>query len=397
MASALDGIRVLDFSTSMAGAWCSRLLADFGADVAMVEPLGGHPLRELGPFDDDGASIPANYVQANKRSVAIDLERPEGREVLADLASAVDVVVESTVPGTLAGWGLAFEALEARRPRIVLASITPHGQDGRRARFPGNDLTAYALSGWASVNGLADREPLKGSGFNASYVAGTAAYGAVLTALCYREMHGFGQQVDIAEVETLGEIFGRSMLRAQYEDAIPGRQAEMTLVGSFPVPVKDGHISLGLGGGYRFRDALNVLGLSELAEDEQMQNPRYRARHQQQFVPQIIARLAEREKLDLFDAFSTVRVGSGPVLTMDELATDQHLRDRGFFVRPLDEPDGPEFPGSPFKLSETPWALRHGAPAIGEHTAGVLTDFAAYAEQQLAALAKQEVIAGVGA
>ena len=393
--SALDGIRVLDFSTSLAGAWCSRLLADFGADVALVEPPGGHPLRKLAPFDEDGASIAANYVQANKRSVAIDIERDDGREVLADLAAAADVVVESTVPGTLAEWGLAFDALEARRPRIVLVSITPHGQDGRRARFPGNDLTAYALSGWASVNGLADREPLKGSGFNASYVAGTAAYGATLTALCHRELHGVGQQIDLAEVEALGEIFGRSMLRAQYEDAIPRRNAEMTLVGSFPVPVKDGHISLGLGGGYRFRDALNVLGLAELADDEQMQNPSYRAGHQERFVPQIMEALTEREKLDLFDGFSAVRVGSGPVLTMEELASDRHLRDRGFYVQPEDNTDGPQFPGAPFKLSETPWALHHSAPAVGEHTAAVLADFAAYGSEQLAALATREVIAGV--
>ena len=111
MVSALDGIRALDFSTSLAGAGCSRLLADFGADVALVEPPGGHPLRKLAPFDEDGASIAANYVQANKRSVAIDIERDDGREVLADLAAAADVVVESTVPGTLAEWGLAFDAL----------------------------------------------------------------------------------------------------------------------------------------------------------------------------------------------------------------------------------------------------------------------------------------------
>lgn len=396
MEQALDAVRVVDFSTSMAGAWCSRLLADFGADVIMVEPGGGHPLRELAPHTEGGASIPAMYVHANKRSVAVELDQPAGRDVLADLVAASDVVVESTVPGTLADWGMPFERLEELRPGVILVSITPYGQDGARARYPGNDLTTYALSGWASINGLADREPIKGSGFNASYVAGTAAYGATLTALCYREMHGGGQQIDIAEVETQAEIFGRSMLRAQYEDAIPGRNTEMQLTGSFPVPVKDGHIALGLGGGYRFRDALNALGLPEMAEDEDLQNPRYRREHPEAFVPQIMDRLAEMKKVDLFEALSRVRVGSGPVLSMDELATDPHLRERGYFAPPASDPGGPEYPGAPFKMSETPWLLQHPAPDRGEHTAEVLAEVAGYEPEQIASLIERGVILAEG-
>lgn len=397
MAKALAGVRVLDFSTSMAGAWCSRLLADFGADVAMVEPPKGHPLRRLAPFASDGASIPALYVQANKRSVAIDLDQPEGRVVLGDLAAASDVVVESTVPGTLAEWGLAFEALEERRPGVILVSITPHGQDGRRARFPGNDLTAYARSGWASVNGRADREPIKGSGFTASYTAGIAAYGAALTALSHREMHGVGQQVDVAEVETMGKIFGRSMLRAQYEDAVPGRNAEQQMSPTFPGRVKDGYLTFGLRGGPRLRGAMEALGLAELA-DELPTFDRRQGRPQplpDEVVSQLLTGLAERTKLEIFEALGPVHASSGPVFAMDELARDEHLRDRGFYVSPADDPDGPEHPGAPFMMSATPWALERAAPAAGEHTAEVLREFAGYGQQQIAALDQSGVAAGV--
>ena len=394
MEQALEGIMVVDFSTSMAGAWCSRLLADFGADVVMVEPPGGHPLRQLAPHTKDGASIPAMYVQANKRSIALELDQPTGRAVLADLIAASDVVIESTVPGTLAGWEMSFEELEERRPGVILVSVTPYGQDCARAGYPGNDLTTYALSGWASINGLADREPIKGSGFNASYLAGTAAYGATLTALCYREMHGIGQQIDIAEVETQAEIFGRSMLRAQYEDAIPERNTEMHLTGSFPVPVKDGHIAVGLGSGYRFRDALNALGLPEMAEDAELQNPSYRRDHPEAFVPQITARLAEMNKAKLFDALARVRVGSGPVLTMDELATDPHLRERGYYAPPTADPDGPEYPGAPFKMSQTPWHLERGAPDRGAHTTEVMADVAGYGPTQIASLMERGIAIG---
>jgi crotonobetainyl-CoA:carnitine CoA-transferase CaiB-like acyl-CoA transferase len=394
---ALAGIRVLDFSISMAGAWCSRLLADFGADVVMVEPLRGHPLRQLAPFASDGAGIPALYVQANKRSVAIELDQPDGRAVLGDLAAASDVVVESTVPGTLAEWGLEFEALEERRPGVILVSITPHGQDGRRARFPGNDLTAYARSGWAHVNGRADREPIKGSGFTASYTAGIAAYGAVLTALCHREMHGVGQQVDVAEAEALGEIFGRSMLRAQYENAVPGRNAEQRMSATFPGRVKDGYLTFRPAAGRRLRETLEALGLADLTADLPAlpgpQDPRQPL--PDEMISQILARVAELTKLEVFEALGAIHVSSGPVFAMDELARDEHLRDRGFYVRAGSDSDAPEHPGAPFKMSATPWALERAAPAAGEHTAEVLREFAGYGQQQIASLEQSGIAAGV--
>src|SRR5690606_25673712 len=155
-----------------------------------------------------------------------------------------DVVVESTTPGTLEEWGIDYPRLESRRKGIILASITPHGQTGELAQVPGNDLTAFARSGWASINGLGSREPLNGSAFQASYNAGVAGAAAVLAALHHRTEHpGEGQHVDIAEVEVMASAFAPALLGGQYTGDVRPRKASIDMT-SGPVPVKDGYFAL---------------------------------------------------------------------------------------------------------------------------------------------------------
>ncbi|MEE8422185.1 MAG: CoA transferase [Dehalococcoidia bacterium] len=379
MALALEGIRVLDLSTRVAGAWCSRLLADFGADVVMVEAPGGNVVRALAPFDDDGDSIVGAYVLANKRSAMLDLASEQGRAALDDLAAGCDVVVDSAVPG------VDFDTLEGRRDGAILVSITPNGLSGARATHAGNDLTAHALSGWASVNGLADREPLKGSGLMASYVAGTAAYGATVTALLHRELHGRGQQIDVSETESLLEIFSAAFLRGQYFGEPFPRREKINMTGTFPVPVRDGHMSLTVGRGDRARDALIALGLHELADSEDWTTRPFQLARDPEIAAQIEAKALEWDRMDLFEALSVLRVIAGPVLYVDELSTNEQLNSRGYFVRPPDAPDGPRYPGAPVKLAATPWAMRRSRPAPGEHTAEVLREVAGYDEAQVEA------------
>jgi len=373
---ALDDLFVVDLSTTVAGAWCSRLLADFGADVVLVEAPGGSPVRRLAPFAEDGTSITAEYVLANKRSIELDLETAEGRDELSRLVARADVVIESGKPGDVARLGAGLDDLEAQHPALILTSITPDGQTGPRAGLPGNDLTDYALSGWASINGLADREPLKGSGLFGSMVAGVAAFGATLTALAVRDRDGRGQHVDVSEAEALTVTFSPQGLRSLYAGAPQRRRAVLDMTGG-PVPVKDGHFALTISRAHFWRDSMNLLGLPELAEDHRFDASWYRQQHKDEYVPQVQERMAQWTKMDLFDALATLRVVAGPVLTMAELYANEHLRARGFFVRPEDTPDAPEFPGAPFKMSATPWALKRRAPRAGEHGAEVRAELEA--------------------
>lgn len=368
MARALDGLRVLDISTSVAGAWCSRMLADFGADVVMVEAPGGSPLRQLAPLDADGASIPAAYYLANKRSVTLDIASSVGREQALRLGRACDVVVSSLQPAAEAAAGIAYTDFASET--LIMAHVTPYGMTGERADLPGNDLTAAALSGWAYINGQMEHEPLKLHGWQASLGAGSLAYSGVLAALHWREGHpGEGQEVDVAEVDALVSTFAPALLRGQYVGTPQERRKDADMTAG-PVPVADGYFALTISRAHFWRDSMNLLGLHDLADDERWGSSEYRAQHKQEYVTRVQAAMATWTKMHLFEELSARRVIAGPVLSMEELTENPHLRAREFWVRP----DGAEaeFAGRPVKMSRTPWDLQTRAPEPGANTEQVL-------------------------
>lgn len=377
---ALDDLRVLDLSTGVAGPFCAKLLGDFGAAVVKIEPPSGEPGRSLPPLidgklDANGEPLSAFflYLNANKRGVTLSLENDEGRALLRRLVTGADIVVESFAPGYLETLGLGFDALEALKPGIILTSVTPYGQNGPWRELPGNDLTAYAASGWASINGWPEREPLKGSGYQASFQAGLAAFLATMAAVVHRDDHGVGQQVDVAMLDACVATFAPALLRTQYSGDPPGR-----VRGDFqrgPVPAADGHFSLTLSRAHFWRDAMNELGLPELAEDERWGEPSFREAHHHEVAELVQSRIALRQKRALFEALGRLRVVGGMVLDTAELHADPHVRARGFFV----EQEHPEagrlaYPGAPFTMSATPWALERPAPRLGEHTDVVLRE-----------------------
>ena len=308
------------------------------------------------------------FVLANRRSVV--LEDGDGGQ-LASLVRGSYIVVVSARPA--GGLAVSPGDLADIHPNAVVVAITPHGLTCARSQFPGNDLTAWARSGWAAANGLVGREPLQGSGFIASYPAGTLAYGAAVSALLSNERHGgmsAGQSIDIAEDETLLKIFQGGFLIAQYQGE-PRPRKRVCIVDTFPVPVADGHFSLALPPGERFRDAMLALGREEYAEDERFATPAGRQAHEDELCDAIEARLREHTRAELFDSLSVLRISAGPVLHMDELSVHPQLRGRGYFVRPPDAADGPEYPGAPFRMSATPWSLGRSAPEPGADSAHV--------------------------
>lgn len=372
MPGALDGTRVLDISTTTAGAWCSRMLAGLGADVVLVEPPSGHPLRAIAPFGPDGASIPAAYWLVGKRSITLDLDTAEGQATARRVAGRVDIVVSSYRPSELAARGLRCADLGVSS--LIMGHVTPHGMDGPLAEAPGNDLTDAARSGWASINGNIDREPLKPAAWGGSMCSGVAAAGAIVAALFHRDRHpGEGQEVDVAEVEVLTGMFAPALARSTYANEAQKRRDSTDLL-SGPVPVKDGHFALTLSRAHFWRDAMNLLGLSDLAEDPRWGASFYRQQHRDEYVSRVTEAMAQWNKAELFEELAVRRVVAGPVLTMAELAENEHLRERGFWIRPEDGPASPEMPGAPFKSSETPLVLRHGAPKPGAHSSEVLRD-----------------------
>lgn len=363
---ALDDLRVIDISSSVSGAWCSRMLADFGASVVMVEPPAGSPIRALAPFDRDGNSILAAYVLANKQSVVLDLEDRAQREQVRELVGRADVLTFSARPSVLDRLGLTYARFG--HPSLIMAHLTPFGMTGDLAEAPGNDLAVAALSGWASINGLAAREPLKPSGWQASFCAGTAAYAAILAALRHRDLHpGEGQEIDVAEVEVMAAAFAPALLGAMYSGENRGRRKQLDMTAG-PVPVADGYFALTISRAHFWRDAMNVLGLTDLAEDPRWEPSYYRAAHKDEYVQRVEAAMHQWNKMELFDELASRRVVAGPVLTMEDLLENDHLRGRGFWTKPTVEQTSIDYPGPSFRMSETSWELRTSAPMPGNGT-----------------------------
>lgn len=396
MTRALSGVRVIDISHSPAGAWTSRLLADAGADVIMVESPDGHPIRRLAPFTDDGQSIPALNFLANKRAISLDLDVPRSRRYAVDLMKRADIVVSSHTPSRLDGWGLTYQSLA--RPSLIMCHVTPHGMTGPLAEVPGNDLTDAARSGWASINGTADREPLKPSGFGSSYCAGIAAYAATVAALRWRDQHkgadgqGEGQEVDIAEVEVMAATFAPAVLGSQYRGAATGRRDPVADGLGGPVEVADGYFALTLSRAHFWRDAMNVLGLHDLAEDERYGASWYRQQHKDDYTARVLEAMRGWKKMDLFEELAVRRVVAGPAMTMEELQATDHLSARGFWRRPANQQDGPDYPGPAYKMTATPQSLERRMPRPGEQTLDVLRTVLDMSDGHLLTLVEQGTI-----
>ena len=339
--STLAGIRVVDVGDRLATAWCSRLLADYGADVVLVESHRGHLARRLPPFDGSGQSLMARYVLANKKSV--------GREAVDQLIDGADVIVTSLGDGV---------RLFEQNPHAVVCAITPYGQTGELKDYLGNDLTAYARSGWAHCNGLLGRPPLKGSGYQASYQAGTLAFGGVVAALIERfATDGSGQLIDISEWETLVSTSSPAPLRYQYSDFLWQRRRAPVNMNEGPVPVKDGYFALPLSRPAFWVKAMHILGLPDLAGDEDLQQPGIRPKHAERFAKRVADAMSSWTRMDLFAALGAERVIAGPVLRMDEMAANPQFEARGFLRTPFGS--NVRFPGPFAWTTKSVWELRH--------------------------------------
>ena len=336
----LAGIRVLELGERASTAWCARLLAGYGAEVVAIEPPSGHPLRHDPPLDAQGVSIAARYLLGGRCAAA-----PTDRDALVRSA---DVIITSD----------DAQALRGANPNALVCAITAHGSSGARATLPGNDLTASAWSGWASVNGSVGRTPLKGSGYQASYQAGTLAFGVILCALLEQLANGgAGQLLDVAEDDVLVSTFAPAPLRYQYSGFVWPRKPALD-VNEGPVPVKDGYFALTISRPAFWIKAMRILGLPDLADDEDLQQAGVRPKYKERFASRVAEAMRGWTRMALFDALAAQRVIAGPVLTMDELAANPQFEARGF-LQPAET--GIRFPGPFAQLPKSGWQRADGA------------------------------------
>jgi crotonobetainyl-CoA:carnitine CoA-transferase CaiB-like acyl-CoA transferase len=377
--TALDGVRIVDLSQGIAGPYCTKLLADLGADVVKVEPPTGDVTRRLGPFpgdvpdpDKSGLFI---HLNGNKKSITLDVTSESGKVVLRKLLANADVLVESETPGRMAEIGLAYDDLKAEFPNLIYASVTPYGQTGPYARRGGNSLAVMALSGLMYVTGDGDKEPLSTGGEPAEYFGGLHAWVAILAALEHRAKTNAGQHIDVSWLESLGSADEYNTTLYAWTGAIRKRYFSRHHIPTYPseiFPCRDGHIVV-IGGATGFPLMMAIL----LEQPEMETNPLFtnlwlRTLQWQEFEKILRPYLMEHDWEELLTRAQELRVPFAPVLEPTTLLANAHLKERAFFVE-VDQPGVGKIPlpAVLFKMSETP--MRFGvAPALGEQTAEVL-------------------------
>jgi crotonobetainyl-CoA:carnitine CoA-transferase CaiB-like acyl-CoA transferase len=397
--AALAGIRVLDLADN-AVAYASRLLADLGAEVIRVEPPGGDSTRE-----DEAARCARAFWNANKKSVTLDLGSPQGQSLFGDLAAKSDVIVETFAPGTLAGWGIGYEALRNRNPGIILISVTPYGQSGPCAKFRATDLTLLAAGGLLSLGGYPETGPVAVAG-QQGYLA-SAIFGAIasLQALLEREGTNQGQWLDVS---------GQECIAFALEDAIPewylsrnirrrtGDQAREAGTGVYPC--RDGYISMvagRLGTAKAFRTLVEWIAASGTPGGEELLDERWQDFKFRQSPPGI-DRFAEifggfcaaRSKQELYREGQARQIAIAPVNTVADIVDDAQLRASGFFQTLHDGTLDRDVtvPGPPYRLARTPATLRGAAPLSGAHNRAVYMEELGLSEGDLCALDRAGVV-----
>jgi crotonobetainyl-CoA:carnitine CoA-transferase CaiB-like acyl-CoA transferase len=381
----LEGIRILDLSRILAGPTCTQLLGDLGADVIKVErPGAGDDTRTWGPpyvRDADGADTSEStyYLCANrnKRSVSVDVSRPDGRALVERLLAECDVLVENFRSGGLARYALGYEDLKESHPRLIYCSITGFGQDGPYARRSGYDFLIQAMGGIMSITGEPDGDPCKVGLGIADVMCGMYAATAILAALRHRDRSGRGQHIDLALLDSQVAWLINAGTHYLTSGQAPRRlgNAHPNIVPYEVFPTADGYIALAVGNDAQFRRFCAFADAETLADDPDYATNDARVRNRDALVPKLRELTGRYPMAHWLEGLEKVNVPCGPVNDLEQVFSDPQVQHRGMVVslpHALAGDGEVRLIGNPLKLSETPVDYRRGPPILGEHTDEVL-------------------------
>ena len=384
---ALEGIRVIELATDVAGPFCGKLLADYGAEVIKVEPPdSGDPSRRAGPFPGGSPHLEKSalflHLNTNKAGVTLDLSAEAGQDILKRLVERSQVLIESHKPGRLEAMGLGYQALQKLRPDLVMTSVTPFGQTGPSKDDEYTELTVFAAGGAMHREGIPSREPLKYGAQAAQYFAGTSAAAATTAACLGAALTGRGEWIDVSMQECMaghphqigrrapfayaGEVDVRKDPHTPY---FGGR--EPYAVGTFQC--RDGYVSFLPLGPRMWPNITRMIGRPELVDDPRFASAQQRVDNREALTAIFQPWLDSHTRTEVFEAAQDAGLPGAPVLTTGEVVADEHFSARGFFVD-IDHPDAGTltYTGLPFTISNTPATPPAPAPRLGQHTDEVL-------------------------
>lgn len=387
----LSGIRVIELARVLAGPWAGQMLADMGADVIKVEnPTGGDDTRAWGPpflEGADGENLSAAYYHSTnrgKRSIDIDFREEEGRKIVLDLIRDADVVIENFKRGGLVKYGLDYESLRAINPKLVYCSITGFGQTGPYADFAGYDYIVQGMSGFMSVTGSPDGEPMKAGVAIADIFTGIYSVAAIQAALIHVMKTGEGQMIDMALLDVQAGVMANQNLNYLVSGKSPVRlgNAHPNISPYEVMPTADGHLILAVGNDGQFARLCAILGLEGVTDDERFATNKARVANKVEVRRIVSAETVKWTRRDLLTACEQNAVPAGPINTIGDMFDDPQVKARGLRID-LEAADGTVIPGvrSPIVMSETPLNYHRPSPRLGEHREEILAELKARRSQ----------------
>ncbi|HEV8029861.1 MAG TPA: CoA transferase [Stellaceae bacterium] len=383
MRSALDRLRVVDFTTTIAGPHCTRLLADLGAEVIKIEPPEGDMMRSRPPLRN-GASTSFGQLNTGKKSVVLDLKQKEAVTAAHRLVATADVVVENFRPGVMRRFGLDYPVLKAMKPDLVYCAISGYGQTGPSADLPAYAPVIHASSGYdlaQIAHQLEERRPDYCGIYIADVLTGTYAFGAIMTALYQRQATGEGQMIDASMLESMLSLTLSEIQLAQFPIAPPGRPV------FGPIATKDGYLNLSVASERTFQNLAAAAGRPDWITDPRFAAYPDRRANWGQLIEELEAWSTTLAKADVQAIFDRHGVPASPYRTVKEAMADPQLAYRQAFTEIHDRGGSFRALNPPFRLSAGEAKARPFVAALGEHTAAVLAE-AGFTAAEIAAFAQ---------
>lgn len=407
VSNALEGVKVLELCQFVAGPYCTKLLADLGAEVIKVEEPGiGDPARRRGPFLGDMPHTERSgvflYLNTNKLGITLDVSTVTGKGVFRRLVQEVDILVEDNPPRRIRELGLDYDSLAVVNPQLVMTSVTPFGQTG-----PYRDYKAYPMNTFHAggepciqlfVSPTPDRAPVTGPGFMGEHDAGLSAATATLAAFFYRGMTGQGQHVDASKQESLialsrlENMFYANREKSETQEMATASAQGAGMIGGL-MPCQDGYVVLAVMQENQWQGLVELMGHPAWTDDEICQSEETRTLNALKITSLVQAWMMNQPQEDVFRSGQQKGVPIGTVNSPRDLVNSPQLRTRGFFVE-IEHPEAGriEYPTAAYRFSKTPWSAQRPAPLLGEHNERIYCGLLGYSREELVKMGQAGVI-----
>lgn len=396
---ALSGLKVIDLSRNIAGPYCTKMLADLGAEVIKIEQPGkGDPSRQEGPFPNDDFNLNASglfgYLNNNKIGITLDLKKQRGVEIIKNLVRDADVLVENFSPRVMPSLGLNYEVLKEINLNLVMTSISNFGQQGEYRDYKATELITQAMSGFASQIGEETREPLRAGGAlrMMEYISGAFAGMSTLAAVAGRRNGNKGKHVDVSITEC-------GVLQTPYRtvqnsfSSSPNKFTKRYVTIPSIEKCKDGYIGISILTGKQWQDFCYMTEMYDWVDDPRFMEMFHRIDHKDEFRERVDKWLLRHTKQEIFKLGVEWRVPITAIPSFGEMLDFPQYQEREFFVK-VNHPVMGEVvqPGAPFSMSETPWKIHKPAPLLGEHNTHFYGQILGFSDEELQQLGFEGVI-----